>query len=78
MELVETILARDHRADDGFDLPLAVTVTMGVLAALLVGLSVASTVRAGLLAVGVGFVLSIGVVLATLVVFEFGRRLGAA
>ncbi len=78
MELVDTILARDHGADDGFDLPLAVTVTLGVLAALLVGLSVASTLRAGLTAVAVGFVLAVGVVLATVVVFELGRRLGAA
>ena len=51
--------------------------TLGVLAAVLVGLATASTLQAGFTAVGAGFTLAAGTFVATLVAYEFGRRFGA-
>jgi len=52
--------------------------TLGVLAAVLVGLATASTLQAGFTAVGAGFTLAAGTFVATLIAYEFGRRFGAA
>lgn len=50
--------------------------TLGGLAAVLVGATAASTVRAGFTAVGVGFTVAAGTFVATLVAYEFGWQFG--
>lgn len=77
MEFEDSLLERDPDGTVEADLPLLATLALGVLAAVLVGLTAATTVRAGLASVAVGFSVAVGIVVATVGVFELGHVVGS-
>lgn len=63
-------------AEDVDDPPFAVTVALGVVASVLVGLSVVTAFEFGYTTLGLGYLAAVVVFVVTLGVFEAGRRLG--
>lgn len=74
MELEVDLIAPD---DGTLDAPLLATVVLGLVAALLVGLTVVAAVRTGAPSVAAGFALAVAVFLGTVGVFELGQRVGS-
>lgn len=72
-------LAEQLRFEGGArDPPLFVTAVLGLLAAVLVGMSTLGALEMGYTAVGVGLLVAIALFVATLAVFEIGRQVGAS
>lgn len=65
-----------HPAEEVDDVPAFVTITFGLIAAILVGVSAFGTVEAGYAGVALSFLAAVMMFVATLVAFEAGRRLG--
>ena len=77
MELEERLRVLKRTEEGTLDVPLLVMVTLGVFAALFVGFAVTSSLQAGLTSVAIGFFIAVSLFVATVGVFELGKRVGA-